>query len=123
MTDRNFARESMLAAAAHIEQHPDQFYFYESKVPSNARSEQACALGWTGHFQNRRESWLASVRAFFSSYGKAEHRQLGVIARSLGFAGERHFYQEMFNATRDRGVWTRDAALTAAGMRELAARI
>lgn len=41
--------EAMLAAADHIERHPDSFNFFKIRIPTHLNMK-GCALGWIGHF-------------------------------------------------------------------------
>lgn len=41
--------EAILAAAAHIELHPETYEFWNNDVP-RACEDNACALGWIGYF-------------------------------------------------------------------------
>lgn len=66
MTHRNFAREAILKAAAHIEQHPESYDFMRTRTP--AVGDSACLLGWIGHFM-----------------GMGDYVPIGNVAEALGF--------------------------------------
>lgn len=59
----SFAREAILKAAAHIEQHPDQYKFLDCWTPDagcKARST-ACLWGWIGHFMGMHDTRIGHV--------------------------------------------------------------
>jgi len=37
-------------AAAHIEQNPRSYSFFNSRIPGDGRGEQGCMVGWAAHF-------------------------------------------------------------------------
>jgi hypothetical protein len=46
----SFARDAIMAAANHIERHPEQYSFMKGTTPYPG--DRACVLGWIGHFMN-----------------------------------------------------------------------
>lgn len=103
------AREAILQAAAHIEQHPESYDFLVTEVPTKESRQRACVLGWIGHF-----------------LGIAPGENVARVATALGHGSEYAIYSQMdefdWDSRRIDLHWQRKPAIAARQMRQIATK-
>lgn len=106
--------DAIMKAADHIERHPEEFEFMETRVPRSCGSP-GCAIGWIGHFAKTKPARLFGLVPERPEYAG---KSIGVVCRQVIGVGGRSFYRRL-DATGHRG-WQENPDACAKALRAYA---